>query len=130
MQQELSRKILAGLNVLFADDSPDNQVIVSHMLKSAGANVAVVDNGQAVLDSLRERSYDVVLMDVQMPVMDGFEAVARIRNEGKTIPVIALTAHALRGDREKCLDSGFTDYISKPIEFSALLEQLSPFVLS
>lgn len=120
---------LSGLKVLLADDSPDNQLIVSFMLKSAGAEVAVVDNGQAALDQLREKKYDVVLMDLQMPVMDGFEALTRLRNQGNRTPVIALTAHTMSDERQKCLESGFTEHIAKPIDQTTLLEQLSSFVV-
>ncbi len=120
---------LDGLKVLLADDSPDNQLIVSYMLKSAGADVVIVDNGQAVLDQLRIQSYDVALMDIQMPVMDGFEAIEKLRNRGDQTPVFALTAHTMSDERQKCLDSGFTDHMSKPIDIRALLEQLSPFVV-
>ena len=122
-------KRLNGLKVLLAEDSPDNQLIVSYMLKAAGADVAVVDNGQAALDRLRTQSYDVVLMDIQMPVMDGFEAIEKLRNQGNQTPVFALTAHTMSDERRKCLDSGFTDHISKPIDPRTLLEQLSPFVV-
>ncbi len=115
---------------MLAEDSPDNQLIVSLMLKAAGAEVAVVDNGQAVLDQLQRQSYDVVLMDITMPVMDGFEAILRLRSEGNQVPVFALTAYSLDEERQKCLESGFTGHISKPIDRAALLESLSPFVLS
>ncbi len=125
-----TNKKLGGLRVLLAEDSPDNQLIVSLMLKAAGAEVAVVDNGQAVLDQLQRQSYDVVLMDITMPVMDGFEAILRLRSEGNQVPVFALTAYSLDEERQKCLESGFTGHISKPIDRAALLESLSPFVLS
>src|SRR6185312_5619000 len=116
---------LSGLRVLLAEDSPDNQMIVSYMLESAGAEVAVVDNGQAVLDQMQNKNYDVVLMDIQMPVMDGYEALSRLRDQGIRTPVIALTAHTMNEERQKCLESGFTNHISKPINQSTLLEQLS-----
>ncbi len=125
-----TNKKLGGLRVLLAEDSPDNQLIVSLMLKAADAEVAVVDNGQAVLDQLQRQSYDVVLMDITMPVMDGFEAILRLRSEGHQVPVFALTAYSLDEERQKCLESGFTGHISKPIDRAALLESLSPFVLS
>jgi len=86
--------------------------------------VLAVENGQEVLKALAHERFDVVLMDVQMPVMDGFEATvairARERLEGRYTPIVALTAHAMKGDRERCLDAGMDDYVSKPLRSAEL----------
>ena len=97
------------------------------MLRKAGAEVAVVENGQLALDAAlaAEQSgtpFDVVLMDMQMPVMDGYEATSRLREAGYGRPVIALTAHAMAEDRQKCLGVGCNDYASKPLDREKLLE--------
>ncbi|MEM1305036.1 MAG: ATP-binding protein, partial [Planctomycetota bacterium] len=108
---------LAGLEVLVAEDGVDNQRLVRYLLKKAGAEVTIVGDGkQAVgrlLDSGGSR-YGVVLMDMQMPVMDGYEATRTLRERGYRGPVIALTAHAMDGDRQKTLDAGCDDYSPKP----------------
>ncbi len=117
-----------GLEVLLAEDHPINQKLAVRILESSGHRVTVVENGRQVLDSLEAGAFDVVLMDLQMPVMDGFEAVSRIRAQAdvsrRQIPVIALTAHAMKGDRERCLAGGFDDYLSKPVRADALREAI------
>src|SRR5262249_36500520 len=105
------RGLLAGCRVLLAEDGPDNQYLISHHLQSARMDVDIVGNGyQAVeraqqADRARHR-YDVILMDMQMPGMDGYSAVTRLRREGYTGRIVALTAHAMEGDRDKCLAVG------------------------
>lgn len=117
------------LKVLLTEDDPINQLVAVNMLKRLGHTVTIAGNGQIALDHLREGPFDLVLMDVQMPVMDGFTAVAEIRKReadtGRHTPVIAMTAHALTGDRERCLAAGMDDYLSKPIRAGALAEKLS-----
>jgi PAS domain S-box-containing protein len=117
-----------GLRILLAEDHPVNQKVAARMLEGMGHQVVVVGDGQQALDALDSRvvAFDVVLMDVQMPVMDGFEAVAalRARTDRLWIPVVALTAHAMKGDRERCIAAGFDDYLAKPIRSTDLRDLL------
>ena len=120
----------ASLRVLLAEDNPVNQQVAVAMLVKRGHEVHVVGNGREAVDAVAERAYDVVLMDIQMPQMDGFEATQAIRAtpRGEKLPIIALTAHALSGERERCLAHGMTDYLAKPFkahELFTLVEQLS-----
>ena len=114
--------------ILLAEDNLINQKVAVAILKQAGHEVVVVSNGREVLDILESRPFDVVIMDGQMPVMDGFEATARIRQReqqlGGHLPVIAVTAHALSGDRELCLAAGMDGYVSKPVDPAQLLREI------
>jgi PAS domain S-box-containing protein len=105
--------------VLIADDSPLNRKVTLLVMQHLGLDAEAVCNGEEAIDAMSKRKYDLVLMDCQMPVLDGFEATRRIRDleksSGSRIPIVALTAQAIDGDREKCLDSGMDDYITKPI---------------
>jgi CheY-like chemotaxis protein len=111
-------------NILMAEDNEVNQRIAKRILEKAGHSVAVVTTGLQAIGKLMEASYDLVLMDVQMPVMDGLTATAQIRRlEGaiRDIPIIALTAHAMTGDRDTCLNAGMDDYITKPFRPEEML---------
>src|SRR5712664_1920529 len=117
----------ATLRVLLAEDNPVNQQVAVAMLVKRGHEVHVSSNGREAVDAVRQRDYDVVLMDIQMPEMDGFEAthVIRALPKGKDLPIIGLTAHALSGERERCLSHGMTEYLPKPFkahELFALVE--------
>ena len=119
-----------SLRVLVAEDNAVNQKLVARLLEKRGHNVEVVANGRDALNALEQGTYDMVLMDVQMPEMDGFEATAeqrkREKRSGLHTPIIALTAHAMKGDRERCLEAGMDGYLSKPIrapELDALLKK-------
>jgi CheY-like chemotaxis protein len=117
------------LRILVAEDNRVNQKVASRMLEHMGHRVDVVANGLEALAALRAMPYDLVLMDVQMPEMDGFEATRQIRDPGTGIPnpkvpIIAMTAHAMKGDRERCLEAGMDGYVSKPVEPGALREAI------
>jgi two-component system sensor histidine kinase/response regulator len=115
-----------GLRILLAEDNRVNQRLASVLLQRLGHAVRVVDNGFEAIRALSEEQFDLVLMDVQMPAMDGFQATKAIREraEWKTLPVVAMTAHAMKGDREKCLAAGMDDYLAKPIQREELLRVL------
>jgi PAS domain S-box-containing protein len=129
----VTQKALPGLRILLAEDNPINRKLAVHLLKSRGYQVTVTANGREALRALDLGSFDAILLDVQMPVMGGFEAAAAIRarekSTGTHIPIIAITAHAMQGDREKCLEAGMDAYISKPIrpaELFKALQNLAP----
>ncbi len=113
-----------SLSILLAEDNIVNQKVAAGLLKKRGHSVTVVSNGLGALDALQQTNFDVVLMDVQMPEMDGFEATAVIRNNEQLtrqhLPVLALTAHAMKGDRERCLNAGMDGYVSKPLRAEEL----------
>lgn len=115
----------APAQVLVADDSPENRDLLEIVLQDHGLKVLTANDGQQALDVLGQKRFDIVLMDVQMPVMDGYAAVGNMRQQGLELPVIALTAHAMKGAKERCLAAGYTDYLSKPINFDELLARLA-----
>jgi CheY-like chemotaxis protein len=110
------------LRLLLAEDNLVNQKVALHMLNKLGIRADVAANGMEVLLALERQSYDVVLMDVQMPELDGFETAKAIRERWKNgMPhIIALTAHALEGDRKRCIEAGMDDYVSKPVSMKEL----------
>jgi PAS domain S-box-containing protein len=131
--ETLACESLPCLEVLLAEDHPVNQKVAVRMLEGLGQHVTVVANGQEALQAIERRPFDVVLMDVQMPILDGLEATRSIRARetpgGFRLPIVALTAHAMKGDRERCLEAGFDDYLPKPIRrdmLRTLLERMSP----
>ena len=125
---------LRGLRILLAEDNPVNQKLVVRLLEKRGQNVQTAGNGREALEKLKEADFDLVLMDVQMPVMGGFEATAAVREgekgTGRHIPILALTARAMKGDRERCLAAGMDGYIGKPIRLEELFEQIEAFIPS
>jgi len=114
---------IRGMRVLYAEDGRDNQQLVTYHLERAGASVHLVSNGQEAMDALTHEPdrFDLVLMDMQMPVMDGYAATARLRTLGCELPIVAVTAHAMSGDRERCMSIGCSDYIAKPVSRDALI---------
>jgi signal transduction histidine kinase/CheY-like chemotaxis protein len=118
------------LRILLAEDNPVNSLLAQKILTSAGHEVYAVTDGRLAVAALRLRSFDVVLMDVNMPEMDGFEATRQIRElgeKGEQIPILALTALAIKGDRERCLAAGMNDYISKPFRRDELLATVASY---
>jgi PAS domain S-box-containing protein len=118
-------RILKGLRILVAEDSPDSRHLVNRVLQSGGAAVDVAKDGAEAVEKALAENYDVVLMDIGMPVRDGFAATAELREHGYKKPIIALTAFAMKEERERCLASGFNDHLSKPINCHALLERVA-----
>ena len=133
LEQE-SAPVQLACRVLLAEDGRDNQRLISFLLTKRGASVVVVENGkeavEAALDAQSQgKPFDVVLMDMQMPVMDGYSATRTLRQSGYDRPIIALTAHAMSADRQKCLDAGCDDYAAKPVNRHELLEMIAGYVV-
>jgi PAS domain S-box-containing protein len=116
---------LKGKQILVVDDSTDNQTIVRLYLSAVGAEVEVAHNGLKAIEKMRTKTYDIVLMDIQMPEMDGYEALRVAIDEGYQNPIVALTAHAFKQEKDRCLHAGFSDYISKPVDRHLLIRRIS-----
>ncbi|WP_456406914.1 ATP-binding protein [Thiolapillus sp.] len=132
-QTSLTRRLNLGLNVLVAEDNMVNQEVTASMLEVLGCNSTICPDGQATLDMLKRAEFDLVLMDCEMPVMDGYEATRLIRQEERQkkarahLPIIALTAHAMEQDRKKALSCGMDDHLSKPFKLEELARILQPW---
>ncbi|MEO0472402.1 MAG: response regulator, partial [Bacteroidota bacterium] len=115
------------LTILYAEDNPINQKIIQRMLAKMGYQIDIANNGAEAVKALSEREYDLILMDVSMPEMDGLTATRTIRMEqGENGPIIiAVTANAMKGDRERCLEAGMNDYLAKPVKIAQLREMLT-----
>jgi two-component system CheB/CheR fusion protein len=118
---------LSGMRGLVVEDGADNQTLIRHFLVASGALVDLASNGPEGIKLTEAKSYDFVLMDIQMPVLDGYEATKRLKSAGFTAPIIALTAHAMQGERDRCLAAGCSEYISKPFIGSALIDLIAKF---
>jgi two-component system, sensor histidine kinase and response regulator len=120
------RAPLKGIRVLVAEDNPTNQQVAQAILTGAGIAVTIANNGEEAVRAIAEGTFDAVLMDVQMPRMNGYEATRQIRRlpHGASIPIVAMTAHAMKGDEEKCLEAGMDGYISKPVNQDRLFATL------
>jgi PAS domain S-box-containing protein len=127
------RKSRRSFYILLAEDNAVNQKLAIRLLEKKGHRVVLAENGRDALAALEKERFDVVLMDIQMPEMNGFEATRAIRDKeratGSHVPIIAMTAHALKGDRERCLDAGMDDYVSKPIHADQLAKAIENLVL-
>jgi two-component system, sensor histidine kinase and response regulator len=128
-QVEPQRSPRTGLRVLLVEDNPVNQMLVLCLLEKRGHQVVPARNGKDALAALESQQFDLVLMDVQMPEMDGFDATKLIRSgelkSGRHIPIIAMTAHTMKGDQERCLEAGMDAYVTKPVQSKGLLEVIN-----
>ncbi len=112
------------LKVLQIDDSPENQILIGHLLRRWGIQVESANNGRAGVDMALKEDFDLILMDIQMPEMDGYEATARLRANGYKKTIVALTAFTLKEDRLQCLANGFDDHLGKPLNRNSLFQIL------
>jgi len=130
MAQKL--RVIRGAWILLVEDNEINQQVARELLEGAGLPVSIATNGDEAVRAVKEKDFAAVLMDVQMPVMDGYQATREIRKDErlKDLPIIAMTAHAMIGDRQRCLDVGMNDYVSKPVDpeelFSTLVKWIKP----
>lgn len=127
-----AKESLSG-RILLVEDGPDNQRLISSFLDKAGAEVVIAENGQVAVDKTREAElvnepFGLILMDMQMPVLDGYAATRLLRRDGFRRPIVALTAHAMKGDHKKCLDVGCDDYCSKPVGRAALVRLAAKYL--
>jgi CheY-like chemotaxis protein len=120
---------LQGSRILLVEDNKVNQFLANSLLKSWNAQVDISEDGLDALDKMKSEHYDLVLMDLQMPIMDGFEATEQIRNQLKSdVPIIGLSANALNGERERSLEKGMNDYVSKPFQPELLYERIHSLI--
>ena len=121
---------LRGVKILLAEDSIDNQELLRTVLGNVGAEVEVVENGRLAIERAQTGTFDVVLMDMNMPEMDGYEATRRLRDRGYQRPILALTANAMSGDCEHCLAAGCDAHLAKPIDRKQLIETVAQYAMS
>ncbi|MGD9109976.1 MAG: response regulator [Phycisphaerales bacterium] len=126
-QRTLEQKQFSG-RVLVAEDTPTNQTLIRLLLEKLGLEVTITQDGKEAVEAALSQDFDMVMMDIQMPVMNGHDATKKLRKEGYTKPIVAVTAHAMKGDKEKCLASGCNDYLSKPINRKELVEIIGKYL--
>jgi len=125
VEDDLSLSVLKGIRVLLVEDNEFNRLLAVTILKNYGASITEAENGLNALQLIRQNSYDIILMDIQMPVLNGYETTEMIRKElHRHIPIIALTANAIKGEREKCIEKGMDDYLAKPFSEKQLVESI------
>jgi CheY-like chemotaxis protein len=130
VQEAEALKYIRGARVLLVEDNEINRQVAQEILVGAGLEVSLANDGQEAVNAMNESEYEAVLMDIQMPVMDGYEATAAIRSDPRfrDLPIIAMTAHAMTGDREKCLEAGMNDHVTKPIDPEQLFLTLGKWI--
>lgn len=126
-QQQAKANLLSHLNVLLVDDSPDNLALIKKILNVAGAHVETANNGIEGVKKALSGDFSLILMDLQMPDMDGFQATQELRKSGFSRPIIALTAHAMKEERKRCLNAGFNEHLTKPVDREALIQTLATY---
>jgi CheY-like chemotaxis protein len=126
-QHSIDDEAKHSIRILLAEDNPVNQKLARFMLTKGGYRLKVVDNGKEAVETYSQtpQNFDIILMDIQMPELDGRQATRAIRSMGfADVPIIAMTAESMKGDREKCIEAGMNDYISKPIKREAVFEMV------
>ncbi len=116
--------------ILIAEDDPDNKYLMQILMEELSQSFEIVSNGQEAVDRIKNEKFDMVFMDIRMPILNGYEATAAIRIFNKDIPIIAITAHAMEWVPAKCLEIGMNDYISKPFTFNNIKESIAKWSLS
>tara|TARA_R110002051_G_C8339165_1_gene438073 strand:- start:25 stop:516 length:492 start_codon:yes stop_codon:yes gene_type:complete len=128
VQKSMTPPPLRGKKILIAEDNEINQIVIQSMLEGTNASLTIVDNGKQAVEAAKEKDFDLILMDIQMPEMDGVEAMKNIINFNKHIPIIALTANVMIDDVADYLSQGFDAHIAKPIDIATLYGVLSSFI--
>ena len=118
----------ASGRVLIAEDNPSNQMLMKLLVKRAGYHPVVVSDGLEAVEKAKSQNFDLILMDMQMPNLNGYQATCALRKEGFTMPIIATTAYAMTGDAEKCIEAGCNDYLEKPISTKKLRQVLKKYI--
>jgi CheY-like chemotaxis protein len=128
--EKFNMEALTNLKILLVEDNQLNVKLILSLFSEYKLNLQVAENGSVGIEKLKEHDFDIILMDMEMPVMNGYEAATIIRNDLKyKIPIIAMTAHAMAGEKERCLSLGMNDYISKPINANLLFEKIYDLTL-
>lgn len=132
IENKIESKESFSAKVLVAEDNPNNQLLIKIILQKLGLNVTIVENGQLAVDEYQKEEFDLVFLDINMPIMDGLTALMHIRayekEIGKYTPIIALTANSINGDREKYIDEGMDNYLSKPFDRNQLIALLNLYI--